>query len=790
MFFLFLSLLASIPLWIGITIIVLFKKNALSKIIFLFLLLTSFWQLDVTFLYSYHLLPEKTIDFFFRLFRFGSVMITPTIFYVAYATVQEHLSEEAKKKWVRLVNRKTLFLFYGLALVTYALGWSEKGISHLEVLQYGTSKFYFPVEGDLSWLFSFDVLLFVFCMTICFLIILDVPNKGMHSFLLYFNISTTFGFAIGVLNMFPELRLYPSAIAVLVFAISVLILSSKMYFDVVSGMNQKLQDQKEFLRKIIDLNPNYIYARDEYGRYTLINQSYALLLGMNNEDVIGKSDEEIEHTLQEGQCTVKLDKCPGIISIEEEPLLTHAGEIKWVQTARVPFITNEGSTLLAVSTDITERKQYEEEIKFQAYHDSLTGLPNRRMFNEALSALLVKGSQHAIMLIDLDRFKYINDTLGHDYGDLLLTKVSKRLQALLKKQSSPRAQIYRLGGDEFTILLPFQDKKSSTAFAKELLGQFKQGFMLDKSEYFITPSIGISIFPNDGTDAKTLMKHADTAMYYVKEHGKNGYQLFTKEMNRQFYKNMMIEKQLRTAIEHGELELCYQPIIDIKSKEIMGMEALLRWNNPVLGQVPPNEFISIAEETGMIIPIGEWVLRTALEQGAVWQQAGYRPLKIAVNISVRQLLDPQFLEKVKQIISEIGLDPANIKLEVTESIAMYESEVMIEKLRALKRLGISLAIDDFGTGYSSLSYLQKYPLDCLKIDRSFVSGMNQHAENKAIIKTIIAIARQLDLKVTAEGVESEAEYRFLTDTDCDYAQGYGFSKPLPAKDLEKHWLMR
>ena len=632
-------------------------------------------------------------------------------------------------------------------------------------------------------------------MIICFLINLDIENKSIRSFLLYFNIFTSIGYAIGVLNMLPVTRMYPSSIAVLVFAISVFILFSRMHLEIVGSMNKKLNEQRKFLSQVIDLNPNYIYAYDENGRYTLVNQSYANLMGMTTQDMLGKTDYEIKpdpHVAERNDNQEKMMlKTPEKLFIREEAMTAKSGEVFWVQTAKIPIITNDGPTLLAVSTDITERKQYEDEIKFQATHDSLTGLPNRRMFNMDLTNLLEKAktgeSQNAIMFLDLDRFKYINDTLGHDVGDLLLVEVSRRLETLLKKKDYD-PKVYRLGGDEFTILLPNLDETDSVVFAKELLEQFRDGFLIDDSEYFITPSIGISIFPNDGDDAKTLIKHADTAMYYVKERGKNNYQLFTTDMQQHFYKKMMIEKQLRTALDNEEFELYYQPIMCLKTNKILGMEALLRWNNDTLGQVSPDEFISIAEETGMIISIGTWVLKTALEQNARWQKAGYQPLKVGINVSVRQLLDPLFLKKVKNIVANTELDTTYIVLEVTESIAMYEAETMIEKLCVLKELGISLAMDDFGTGYSSLSYLKKYPLDSLKIDKSFVIGMNQDDENKAIVKTIIAIAKQLDLKVTAEGVEGQAEYQFLSENFCDYAQGYGISRPLPAASFEKEWL--
>ena len=795
MFFTFLILLSCIPICVGITILVLFKKYKLSKVLFLFLVMVSFWQLDIAFLYSYDLFKEETITFFFKLFRFGSIMMTPAIFHLGYTIIQEILPETLQKKWLHFVNRTTVSLFYGLAFLVYIVGWSSNGVQELELLQIDSNQFYFPVYGDLSWTFYSNVLLFLVSMTTCFLISLNVKKKSERSFLVSFSFFSSIGYAIGSLNMVPSAKLYPSSIALLVYALSILILSSRMHLDIVKNMNKKLNEQKTFLFQVIDLNPNYIYACDEFGRYTLLNQSYAQLMGMDVQEMIGKSDEELKINQSEKKhnLTLEFDRSGSQtkLFIREESLTAASGEKIWVQTVKVPINFNEGSASLAVSTDITERKQYEDEIKFQANHDSLTGLPNRRMFNEDLTTLLEKAkiehSQSAIMFLDLDRFKYINDTLGHDIGDLLLVEVSNRIESLLNHHHAS-AKIYRLGGDEFTLILPYYNSTESEALATELLDRFKAGFVIAGSEYFITPSIGISIFPNDGDDANTLIKHADTAMYYVKEKGKNNYQLFNSEMQSNFYRKMMIEKQLRTALDNGELELYYQPIIDLNSNEIIAMESLLRWNNPILGFVSPDEFISIAEETGLIIPIGKWVLNTAIKQNVQWQSEGYKPLTTSINVSVRQLLDPMFVDDVKKVVEDIGIDPNLIVLEITESIAMY-ADSMIAKLNTLKDLGIRLSMDDFGTGYSSLSYLNKYPLDSLKIDKAFVMGMNQDDENKAIVKTIIAIAQQLDLSVIAEGVEGQEEVHVLKMMGCDFAQGYYFSRPLPANEIKDKWLM-
>ncbi|MGE7690088.1 EAL domain-containing protein [Lysinibacillus sp. NPDC097214] len=794
MFFLFLILLACIPIFVGITILVLFEKSKLSKIIFLFLLMASFWQIDVSFLYAQQLFKEETIMLFFRIFRFGSIMVTPTILYIGYTIVQEILPDDFKKKWCFLVNRTTVLLSYGMALLVYIIGWSDRGINGLELVQIGSNIFYYPVNGELSWIFNSYVLFFVVNMIICFLISLDVQTKSERSFLVYFNIFTLIGYSIGFFNMFPSSGLFSSSIAILVFAISALILSSRMHLDIVNNMNKKLFEQKRFLFQVINLNPNYIYAQDENGRYTLMNQSYAQLMGMNIQDKLEKANDDVyKDSLVEKQTVdhlTDINKLSQKVFIREESITGASGEEIWVQTVKVPIQINDSSAILAVSTDITERKQYEDEIKFQANHDALTGLPNRRMFNEDLTNLLEKAkmesSQNAIMFLDLDRFKYINDTLGHDVGDLLLIEVSRRIKMLLK-QKHKCANIYRLGGDEFTILLPHYNAENSEAFAKELLEQFKSGFLVDGCDHFITPSIGISVFPNDGYDVNALIKHADTAMYYVKERGKNNYQLFTSEMQQHFYRKMMIEKNLRSALDNKEFELYYQPIVDLKTNKLIGMESLIRWNNEILGKVTPDEFIPIAEETGMIIPIGQWVLDTAIEQNVLWQKEVCKPLVISINVSVRQLFEPTFVESLKNTIENTSIDATNIVLEITESIAMY-AESMIEKLYELKKLGIRLSMDDFGTGYSSLSYLNKYPLDSLKIDKSFVIGMNQEVENKALVKTIIAIAKQLDLKVIAEGVEGDEEYHFLTEIGCDYAQGYFISHPLSVTAFKEKYI--
>ncbi|SOC39960.1 putative bifunctional diguanylate cyclase/phosphodiesterase [Ureibacillus acetophenoni] len=791
MFSIFLFILSLIPICVGITLLVLFKSNKLSKIIFIFLVMVSFWHLDIAFLYSVNLFEKETINFFYRLFRFGSIMITPMLFHLGYTIAQEMLSDNLKKKWRFIINKYAVSLLYLIAVVSYLTSYSKYGVQKLELLEVGQSIFYFPVYGELSWVFYTNIILFIFSVSSSILISKNVKNKMFRSFLMYFNVFSVFSYAIGALNIFPEARLLASPIAMLVFSLSILILTSRLHFDIINSFNKKLKEQKQFLFKVIDLNPNYIYAQDHSGRYTLVNESFAQLVRMDIQDIIGKTDIDLQKARDEQAPLLGNDafNLPEIQFIREETLTTASGDKIWVQTAKVPIRMNELPNVLAVSTDITERKNYEDEIMYQANHDILTGLPNRRKFNEDLKTLLEEStdsSKNAIMLLDIDRFKYINDALGHDVGDLLLIEVSKRIENLLKS-SHPCGKIYRLGGDEFTILLQGYTALDSEIVANELIDVFKNGIIVDGSEYFTTPSIGISIYPDHGNDANLLIKHADTAMYYVKAKGKNNYHLFTSEMQQHVFRKMMIEKQLRTAIESDEFELYYQPIIDLKTNEIIGMESLIRWDNKVLGRVTPDELISVAEDTGIIIPLGQWILKTALKQTAEWQKQSHKQIMISINISVKQLLDPMFVESVKVVLEDVTIDPSTVVLEITESIAMYR-ETMIEKLNALKNLGVRLSMDDFGTGYSSLSYLNKYPLDSLKIDKSFVLEMIHDAENKGIVKTIIAIAKELNLKVIAEGVEGQEEYHFLNTIGCDYAQGYYSSPPLPANEFKEKWL--
>lgn len=436
----------------------------------------------------------------------------------------------------------------------------------------------------------------------------------------------------------------------------------------------------------------------------------------------------------------------------------------------------------SIIRDITERKQAEEKINQMVYRDHLTGLPNRYLLHDHLTQALDQANKNnqtiGVMFIDLDRFKFINDTLGHDVGDHLLIEVAKRLQSCVSKTDT----VCRQGGDEFIILLPNTTSDDMTKSAQKIVNVFNHSIILDGQEMFVTPSVGIALYPSDGKDIETLIKNADTAMYRVKEQGKNSFQFYTPDMNEMILKKMQLEIGLRKALERNEFKIYYQPQIDINSGNVIGAEALIRWQHPELGNISPVDFIPLAEETGLIIPIGEWVLYEACLQNKHWQDEGFPPLRIAVNISSRQFQQNNLLEMINKTLNKTGLDPKYLELELTESI-IQDAKHAISTMHKLKEMGIHLSIDDFGTGYSSLNYLKLFPIDTLKIDQTFTRNIFTDSKDASLVSTIINMAHNLNLKVIAEGVETIEQLHFLQKKQCNEAQGYFFSRPIPADDM-------
>jgi diguanylate cyclase (GGDEF)-like protein len=431
--------------------------------------------------------------------------------------------------------------------------------------------------------------------------------------------------------------------------------------------------------------------------------------------------------------------------------------------------------------EIQEHKISAQKNETLAYYDSLTSLPNRTLFGKLLDHSLNNARRYnkkiALLFIDLDRFKYINDTLGHEAGDQLLQEVGNRVKSCLRENDV----VGRFGGDEFVVLVSeFDEIAGLEVVARKILGAIGKSFMLLSHEFSVTASIGIATFPANGQDAQSLIKNADIAMYQAKAEGKNNFMLFSEKLNTNSLQRLALESSLRYALERGEFELYYQAKVDSHSGSVSGMEALLRWNHPDLGMVAPMQFIPLAEETGLIVEIGKWVLRTACAQNVAWQAMGLPPLTMAVNLSARQFSDAALLEDISSTLQATGMNPALLELEITESMLMHNIEKAMQVLTALKSKNIRLAIDDFGTGYSSLSTLKRFPLNTIKIDRSFIQDIPGDMDDRTLTKAIIAMGKSLSLTVIAEGVETKEQADFLVEHACDELQGYYFSKPVPA----------
>lgn len=428
---------------------------------------------------------------------------------------------------------------------------------------------------------------------------------------------------------------------------------------------------------------------------------------------------------------------------------------------------------------------YKETIEFQAYHDDLTGLPNRRLLQETLNKSIGQGSDKntAVLFFDLDRFKFINDTFGHTIGDELLKEVGNRVQPLLENDQC----LYRTGGDEFVIFAQDRTRNDAENIAKRIIQRLSEPFIIDGYEIVTSASIGISIYPDDAINPEEIFKNTDVAMYRAKENGKNQYCFYNQETNDSLIRKAQLEKDLHKAVENQEFVLHYQPQINIQTMKMTGVEALVRWNHPELGTIAPSEFIPLAEESGLINPLGEWIVMTAARQMKEWTDVGCPAIQVAVNLSAKQFQQGNLVNVMKRVIQETGIDPNYLELEITEGMAMIDHSYTNKKLKQLKTLGVKISLDDFGTGYSSLNYLKSFPIDKLKIDKSFVNEIEVDKVNEMMVSTIITMAHHLNLRVIAEGVENESQLNFLKQENCDEVQGYYFGKPMVASELEE-WL--
>lgn len=548
-----------------------------------------------------------------------------------------------------------------------------------------------------------------------------------------------------------------------------------------------LRESEAHFRALVEQASDSFYVHDFDGHFIDVNQRGCDCLGYTRAELLRMSLSDIDVDLP----IKKLKSLLGAIS-SGMPIALESrhrrkdGTVFPVELRIGPIEIDGSQHLLSLVRDVTERKELQDHVRHLAYHDPLTNLPNRAMFNRHLSHALIQARRYrksvAVLFIDLDRFKNINDTLGHNAGDRLLQEMARRLTHSLRKGDL----VARLGGDEFVVLLEeVSDPSQVSQVARQILNALVREFPLDGQLIHITASIGISTYPDDGLDEFSLMKHADVAMYRAKEGGKNNFQFYSAHMDSHSAAQLALESSLRHAIERDELVLHYQAKVDARSNRITGVEVLARWHHPDRGLLKPEYFIPLAEETGLIIPLTRWVLKEACRQSCAWQKAGLPPTRIAINLSARQFADESLLADVENTLSEFGMDPSLLELEITESMIMHNTDKTSRILRSLKAMGVHIAIDDFGIGYSSLSHLKQFPIDIIKIDRSFITDIPGDQADEAIAGAIIAMGKSLKIAVVAEGVEEQEQLQFLRSRGCDQIQGYFFSRPLPARDFSK-----
>lgn len=555
-------------------------------------------------------------------------------------------------------------------------------------------------------------------------------------------------------------------------------------------VEQALRESERRYQVMAESSPVGIFRLDTQGRCAHVNKRWREMAGLTLIHAVGESwavaihpedRDEVEETWQAAL-------------LERRPYKTECrfrrpdGMITWVFCQAEPIFDTHGSLegFIGSVTDISRRKRTEEEVRQLAYYDTLTHLPNRTFFQEQLERALgtaVRTGRHvALLFCDLDNFKDVNDSLGHDKGDLLLKAIAQRLNSCIRRGDT----LCRLGGDEFVLLLPsVSNDREVVSVARKIQESMKHSFDLAGHEVFSTTSIGIAVYPEDGNTFNTLLKHADMAMYAAKARGRNRYRFFCEDMNRRAVERVSMEAGLRQAVANEELSLAWQPQFDLRTGQLVGVETLLRWDHPVLGRIMPAKFIPLAEETGLIHGIGEWVLRTACAQMCRWKDEGFGPLRLAVNLSAGQFNEPGLVEMVRRILRETGLDPSWLELEITESMLMQDQDVALKTMLSLNHDGVNLALDDFGTGFSSLLYLKNYPIGRIKIAREFVQDITGDNNDAAIAGTVIAMASNLSMQAVAEGVETQEQADVLRELGCPEVQGFFFARPMTAEQFRE-----
>ena len=562
------------------------------------------------------------------------------------------------------------------------------------------------------------------------------------------------------------------------------------FISIISDITAKrlIEDQLRQAAAVFQSTSEAVMVTDAEARVSAVNAAFTAITGYAQEEVLGKTPKVLRSGRHDDEFHDDMWR-----TIKEEGRWRGEiwnrrknGEVFPVWQAVSTIKDDEGkvSHYVSVFSDISSIKQTQEQLNYLAYHDPLTDLPNRLLFNDRLTHAMERAAraqcQLAVLFIDLDNFKNVNDSLGHPVGDELLIKVASRLRNLSRKDDT----VARLSGDEFVIVLEnIHDAQDTVVLAQKLIEAFQEPFLVRGHELHVTLSIGVSVYPRDGSNVQTLVRNADAALYRAKEEGRNDFYYYTEELTASVFERLKLESALRNALKNDELVLHYQPLISLHSGRPIGVEALLRWQHPEFGLLPPNRFIGLAEDTGLIVPLGEWVLSSACRQMKAWLQQGCDIERVAVNVSGLQLRRGDFQTTVNDILLATGLEPEHLELEITENFIMHKTERAIDILDNLKALGIQIAIDDFGTGYSSLSHLKRLPVDKLKIDRSFVRDIPEDANDEAIARAVVALGRTLQLKVIAEGVETPEQQRFLISQQCDEAQGFLYSKPVPAAQV-------
>ena len=551
--------------------------------------------------------------------------------------------------------------------------------------------------------------------------------------------------------------------------------------------HRELEQREQRFRTIVEKSWSGVVLLDGDIQFSFVGSSTQHILGYEDHEMLGCSLFDFVHPREIDEARkvfAEALRSPNHEMHGELRFRHKDGRYIWLEGFSQNLLHEPSVGAIVLNyRDVSQRKETEKQLEYRAYYDSLTGLPNRLLFRDRLVHSLAHARRNrvgvAVMYLDIDHFKLVNDALGHSFGDRLLAEIAKRLQSALRASDT----ISRIGGDEFSILLPEVVSAEAVAgVARKILDSLAQPFRIEKHDLFVTASVGISCFPTDGDDAETLLKCADAAMYRAKELGRNQAQLFTASMNERYVRRLALEQHLHHAVEREQLELYYQPVFDRARRRFVSVEALLRWRDPVRGIVAPSEFVGLAEETGMIIPIGAWALRTACKQLREWHAQGLM-LQMAVNISAVQLQQRDFADVVRAVLADTGLPPEFLQLEITESAAMQNFELSLETMRELRAMNVGIAVDDFGTGQSSLIYLKHFPIDTVKIDKEFLREVTSDDTAAAIVSYIINLAHTLKLKVVAEGVESEEQYTFLRHYACDMMQGYLFARPLPVHEV-------